>query len=857
VAEGKLRVTTNKALVLEYTSKKGKPVSAQIPQGELSADLEQLRRDFRTIQQLDGVEVEFDQEGSAVKRIRRKGQAFVPPSASSTRPQAASSARPMVGTSGSTGRQPQPTPGQTSKTSVQRAFHNPYNFIPAPPRKTNDPDLGDHEPVGHHRLFPDRYTGVIRVKMTAITPLLLPDAANATDIGNGHKSFPVRLDADGKPYIPPTSLKGMLRSAYEAITNSRLAVFPGHEDKLAYRMAVQEGLRLVPARVENGKIILLTGTSQIGPNGPDGPMYAAWLPRYAHGNIGPNAVSYPNGKLPEHGDQVDCWIELFQHYRWNRGQNRHVPDFQLWRVRHIVPRGQPLGPQPQPTPRANHQPQRSYYEPLNEFRRISGYVCITNPNIDRKHDERVFFTSQSNPPAVNITPQHREDWRMLITNYQQTHEKEITSGQQGPPALQHSVWSRQITGVNGDRARERTLEDGTLLYVAVGGGTHFTIEGLYPVNISRRLFEASPLSLLDASLRPATSITQLSPADRVFGWVNQEGKGAYRGHLRIGPVTCQTSPEDAIEWFNKQKRNLYGEEAKREPGLPLAILGQPKPQQARFYVAASPDGEAQKDGLDKEKAGYSSGKGLRGRKVYPHHKLPERYWDNPMVDRTQQAMDGKYFQEYRRPMLNGQEQRDDQNRSIQGWVKPGTEFTFDIHITNLSKVELGALLWLLSLPKEHYHRFGGGKPLGFGSIRLDIDWNSTRIYDGKTWKEIYSSLDEIFPEALTETLAQQAVIQAFKDAVVRAYGATKSFEAISFIAAFLRMAKGFDDGLPVHYPRGQQKPHPEGRAYEWFVANEKTQKNQVVNGYALPDLVNDLGLPLLESDAQGQQFQRG
>jgi hypothetical protein len=228
-----------------------------------------------------------------------------------------------------------------------------------------------------------------------------------------------------------------------------------------------------------------------------------------------------------------------------------------------------------------------------------------------------------------------------------------------------------------------------------------------------------------------------------------------------------------------------------------------------------------------------------------------------MVDRTQQAMDGKYFQEYRRPMLNGQEQRDDQNRSIQGWVKPGTEFTFDIHITNLSKVELGALLWLLSLPKEHYHRFGGAKPLGFGSIRLDIDWNSTRIYDGKTWKEIYSSLDEIFPEALTETLAQQAVIQAFKDAVVRAYGATKPFEAISFIAAFLRMAKGFDDGLPVHYPRGQQKPHPEGRAYEWFVANEKTQKNQVVNGYALPDLVNDLGLPLLESDAQRQQSQRG
>lgn len=40
---------------------------------------------------------------------------------------------------------------------------------------------------------------------------------------------------------------------------------------------------------------------------------------------------------------------------------------------------------------------------------------------------------------------------------------------------------------------------------------------------------------------------------------------------------------------------------------------------------------------------------------------------------------------------------------------------------NLSAVELGALAWLLSLPKEHFFRFGGGKPLGFGSVRLDLE----------------------------------------------------------------------------------------------------------------------------------------
>ncbi len=822
MAEGKLRVTTNKALVLEYTSKKGKPVFAQIPQGELSADLEQLRRDSRTIQQLDGVEVEFDQEGGAVKRIRRKGQAFVPPSASSTRPQAASGARPMVGTSGSTGRQPQPTPSQTSKTSLQRAFHNPYNFIPAPPRKTNDPDLGDHEPVGHHRLFPDRYTGVIRVKMTAITPLLLPDAANATDIGNGHKSFPVRLDADGKPYIPPTSLKGMLRSAYEAITNSRLAVFPGHEAsgsrdatghgaRLAFRRPAR--IEVVPARVEECEEdrVVIRLLSQLWLKS------AAKLPRYEQRpqrndrrkGESRAALRYPDNSLPENGDHVLVRVE----------GNGRVSEIKRYTER-TVPQG--------------------YYE---------GWVLITEPNINTKRYERVFVVTSKDRLLVltNEEAQRiRRLWTELIENYQQTHVKDLEQrrirGENPTDYLGNepgrTAWSRHIW----DKEYLK-LKPGTLCYVRLENNSR--ISGIYPVTISRDLYSVSPLSLVPPSLRPATQIKELSPADRVFGWVNQEGKGAYRGHLRIGPVTCQTSPEDAIEWFNKQKRNLYGEEAKREPGLPLAILGQPKPQQARFYVAASPDGEAQKDGLDKEKAGYSSGKGLRGRKVYPHHKLPERYWDNPMVDRTQQAMDGKYFQEYRRPMLNGQEQRDDQNRSIQGWVKPGTEFTFDIHITNLSKVELGALLWLLSLPKEHYHRFGGAKPLGFGSVYLEIDWTNTKVGNGAAWKNAYENMDDTLNDVLSDQSAG-GIIQTFQDAVKRVYGQNKAFDEVPFIKAFLRMAKGFDDSLPVHYPRSQREPNPEGLAYEWFVENERVQQGRIQHGYALPNLSEDTGLPILE-----------
>lgn len=570
MAEGTLIVNAKKQIRVKFVNSKSKEVEMAVPDAELSSKLKQ-----EPVEKLNGRKVELDEEQGQPKRVRPVGEPFT-----------AAAAQPLQQPAPQRGQQGRVPQGQRQTqqrpAAVRGAFHNPYNFVPALPRDRVTGELGDHAPIGHHVLHPDRFTGFVRVKMAVITPLLLPDAANAVDVGNDHKSFPVRVDAEGKPYIPPTSIKGMLRSAYEAVTNSRLAVFAGHQAKLQYRV-------------------------------------------------------------------------------WDK--------------------------------RTRSAPKRDY--------------------------------------AV------------------------------------------------------------------------------------------SPRELLSTTLLPAYWIDRLSPADRVFGWVNQQGHGAYKGNVRIGPVTCITPREQAIENFGT-------------PGLPLAILGQPKPQQARFYVAASQNGDAQRNGLSKEEAGYFPGKGLRGRKVYPHQKgLPEGHWDNARQDRTQQAVKG-HFQEYRRPRLNGQEQRDNQNRSIQGWVKPGTEFTFDIHVTNLSKVELGALLWLLSLPDNHYHRFGGGKPLGFGSVRLEIDAANTHLHVGESWRELYSTLEEI---ALAPANIAAAV-EAFRQAVVKTYGNGRPFEQVPFIAAWLRADFGHPDGSPTHYPRITTHPDPAGENFRWFTGNESGQR------VCLGNLTHDPGLPL-------------
>ncbi|MFW0884300.1 TIGR03986 family CRISPR-associated RAMP protein [Candidatus Acidulodesulfobacterium sp. H_13] len=51
-------------------------------------------------------------------------------------------------------------------------------------------------------------------------------------------------------------------------------------------------------------------------------------------------------------------------------------------------------------------------------------------------------------------------------------------------------------------------------------------------------------------------------------------------------------------------------------------------------------------------------------------------------------------------------------------VKAGTTFTGKIRFENLSRVELGAFLFVIDLPEGCYHKLGMGKPLGLGSVKI-------------------------------------------------------------------------------------------------------------------------------------------
>jgi CRISPR-associated protein (TIGR03986 family) len=686
-----------------------------------------------------------------------------------------------------------PKAGATSagKDSNGKKFHNPYNFVPALPRdgKVVDTGLGDRSPMGHHAYFPEHWSGSIAVKLTTKTPLLLHDASQMKVDQNGHKTLPMRLGVDGRPYIAPTSIKGMLRSAYEIVTNSRLSVFVGHEDCLAYRNPPAPSTKnkkedkpdLIPAIVVRSKttgkpLFQLLRYDKIAD-------HTVKLYRYGDAKDAEGKAKFYEGTrtLPQHGEQV--WVThnnggFATKIVHREGSNK--PDGEGWK---------------------------------------RGWAYITGENINGKKYERVFIDN-SNHDVIEIQKEHHRIWQQLICNYQTTNKRAMEKRKnQGIPLDKHCgdkpgevAFSRHIY-----QPGSETLKPGTLCYVVLDKDGD--IASLAPVTISRQLYEISPDRLLDDSLRPATAMERLSPCDRVFGWVNQSGSGSYKGQLRISSVQCLSS--NAIEEL-------------REP-MPLAILSSPKPEQARFYIAEDRAGQPLGKGMPKAK-GYSEKHSIRGRKVYPHH----------------QNLDAKEWQR-----TGGV--KDDQNCSIQSWVKPDSSFTFTLDVTNLSAVELGALLWMLDLQRQvgeaHYYRLGAGKPLGFGSVALEVDWGKTVLHQGQDLRDYYSSLTGSLTNSLTGDLSHSDAlmncIDAYKQAFHVAYGGSQqggdSFEKITVIQAFCQAAQGFKDGLPIHYPRLEEAKSGDGKEdnpiFDWFVNNESISQSNPGLKLSLPALWNEIGLP--------------
>ncbi len=725
-----------------------------------------------------------------------------------------------------------PEPARTRRTGQLKAFfNNPYNFIPfAPPKvdlgKAGGEGLGHHAPAGHDRYREDLWHGRIHCQLEVDSPLVIVASQVETSAGNeDHKQVDV-AERNGRPWIPVSSLKGCLRAAFEAVTNSRFPRFDKHSERLGFRQETKEGLTLVPCRIESeGKghrVRLLTGFSRHSSRGPDGDgLYAAWLRRYDAGKAGTSRSAITDAAAPHtehrHREYVHAWVSREVHPK---------PHFIYYKVTRAARDPATLGAPPGPGQR-----------------RIEGWVYVTNQGIKNKHDERIFFDGGKTPSWIELAPSEwdrlQAQWQELARQYRDLHsddlrKREVKHGKGPAEYLGDKPGQTAFNPMVFDLAWE-DLSHGSLAYARLDD-TGRKIKSLHPVTIGRILYEHSPDELLPEEFRPAAREEEFSPADRVFGWVGQGQENrsekeidAYRGHLRFGPVLCDQDSKTAFQPLEVGDQGL---------GLPLAILGAPKPQQGRFYVGRS-DGSAPSDGLGKSDAGYTSKRVLRGRKVYPRQRTPEGHWSKPTEDRTQSPSPGTgWSQEYRRPRNGGGEIRDSQNRSLRRWVKPKTTFTFSVEVENLNEPELGALLHILASENpNHRLRLGGGKPLGFGSVvcrTVGVELRSGAAVGARYQSLLAPSNEGI---TVTEVAGLERFRRAFALETERLYGSNPPH-----LRAYAVAAAGVQNDYPVHYPRVTSTPSPEGESFKWFVANDRDAD---LARHALPDLASSEPLPLL------------
>lgn len=280
---------------------------------------------------------------------------------------------------------------------------------------------------------------------------------------------------------------------------------------------------------------------------------------------------------------------------------------------------------------------------------------------------------------------------------------------------------------------------------------------------------------------------------------------------KLCPACNMFGSTDLIEQKNEKTKNisisgkisfglgkLINSSTKLEEAVPLKILSSPKPSCTYFYLL--------------EDDYNNSNSKIRGRKIYYHHSKDNLKYERVKGDSKDNII------------------IDNHNVSIE--ALKNFEFKSTIDFINLSEYELGLLLFALDMKNKEgnkvYHKIGMGKPLGLGTIQIDIDKEDSFIIDRK---KRYSTF--LTPDGELETgkkpLNVSDYIKAFWKKQIDIYNKDKNsnelksdFYAIPYISDvfnILEINSLSGDYPEIKYPRRTGNNEPRG--FEWFVKEQQ------------------------------------
>ncbi|MBW1992278.1 MAG: TIGR03986 family CRISPR-associated RAMP protein [Deltaproteobacteria bacterium] len=427
--------------------------------------------------------------------------------------------------------------------------NNPYNFITFGP-----PVKFPQGPPSHRRYH--GLSGTIELELTNETPMLVAQRVNPPE------EIPPRLEnfkINGQPAIPGTSLKGMVRSVLEALTNSCFVIFNG--EPLDYRLATQDALNLRPGRVtrlptENqpGQVEEMERAWIAMPGKP-----AALKIRHKGREKTITLASAPTGARS--GQTV-----------WIKGLDAEA---------YFSPTRQARGRPPWIKPATGKFPVVTDISLSPKKGYLEGVFKITGQSIDNKKRERVF--APKNPPVTfEFSLEEMENYNRILQGQLAEHDK------------------------RGDFELTETepLQVGSLIYFKPQGNRATLLSR---VEIPRTTYRHSRADRLPSAYHKCTNPENLCTACRLFGFI-ADLYGAC-GRISFTDATWQNGPGELEDFFPLR---VLGEP--HPTSCNFYLLDPGNPSQVRNY-----DGLKITDGRGRTE-GPAGQVRLRGRKFYHHHK---------------------------------------------------------------------------------------------------------------------------------------------------------------------------------------------------------------------------------------------
>ncbi|MCK9396913.1 MAG: TIGR03986 family CRISPR-associated RAMP protein, partial [Methylobacter sp.] len=568
--------------------------------------------------------------------------------------------------------------------AANSGFHNPYQFIPSKEPDTNHwlPVLGLNADSHHsHAFYRDQtddgeklYHGRLICCLNTETPIFI----GADKKKNTEPAEISNYRLNGELAIPATSLRGMVSSLAEAASNSAMRVLDN--GLLSYRKKADDALRkigmviytsnkcfVIP--IKSNDVIKLKQAYTPGNMRDFIEKSNSWSPEH-------NTVYYlDNNDMPQEGYAVGMKPGILRilgkESREQELKNKLHELFILVPLKYVDTENNKFDYQAYKSAMIQRaieipDPVLKRYSELADQRTMS-----QKSNKELKKDD----TCQS----VSWLPFHLKGTKRQYDD-------------------KHKICKLQINEYD-------------LIYYAdtINEVSEISFSSIWRGRVEANAGQANKVfSFIPPELLPFNeNRKKISPSELLFGFVqaNKDGSKAddkaqaFAGKVRISAGTILEYP--------KNEANLLEQE------VTLKALSTPKPPSPALYFRTNNDSDSTY--IDKQELEPSTHT-AKGRKYYLHALRTDDNKVQMLNNQGQIAHAGKIEFPWKTHDEND-------NPRLKAKIRPitaETEFEFSLDFNNLTEWELGLLCYALRPTDSFRHRIGMGKPLGLGSVKIDI-----------------------------------------------------------------------------------------------------------------------------------------